>query len=377
MKALSAVPLPIRIGLGFVLPLLLVQVLAPYATWLVWAAVLLWSLTAVSLLYRHGMLSGLARVPLLSGLLDGLTNNRAARAAVGGGGPARPTAVEDAVGGALSEEARNRLYADGRTRLASLVGIDEALETIEHRLIDVARTAAGSGDKGFGSKAPALVVLLAGPRGVGKTEAARAISEVYAGLGSLETAKIIRLREQDVKSVYGAGGDAARSKAVEAAGGTLLLDDADWLLTDPNGADVGLSILEVATEHHQRMLVLVILSSRAERALRADAAHARWLGKLTVRTVSFPALSDDALLAILSDQLHHLDAELDPAALPAARSLLRDARARGQEAFDNAIACRRIAELLVEIAMGRSDPEGGPERWVITRDDLRTAEESL
>lgn len=376
MKALSAIPLPIRIGLGFVLPLLLVQVLAPYATLLVWCAALLWLLTAVSLFYRHGLLSGLARVPVLSGLLDGLTGGRP-RAATAGSGPSRPTVAEDAVGGALSEEARNRLYADGRTRLASLVGVDDALDAIEHRLVDVARAAAGAGDKGFGSKAPALVALLSGPRGVGKSEAARAISEIYAGLGSLETAKIVRLREQDVKNAYGAGGDAARARAEEAVGGTLLLDDADWLLSDPAGADAGLSILDVATEHHQRMLVLVVLSARGERALRADADHARWLGKLTVRTVSFPALSDDALLEILARQLDHLDAELDPAALPAARSLLRDARARAQDAFDNAVACRRVAEVLVEIAMGRADPDGGPGRWIVTRDDLRIAAETL
>ena len=72
-----------------------------------------------------------------------------------------------------------------------LVGVDDAIATIDESLLGVARSAQQRGEAGFGfgTTAPALVVMLAGPPGVGKTVAAKAIAELYASAGISEDRK--------------------------------------------------------------------------------------------------------------------------------------------------------------------------------------------
>lgn len=375
MGFLNAIPLPIRVALMFVLPLLLVQWLAPYAPWLVALAVVLVVLTLTSLLYANGSLNALARVPLLSGLLDRLVAGRSGTVSgAGGASVAAPAASK-----ALSDAERDRLYADGMQRLHGLVGIDEAVDTVERRIVDVARAGASTGDRGFGVKAPALVVIVSGPRGVGKSEVARAVAEIYAGLGALETARIVRLREQDIRGSYSASPSAlARDKCLEALDGALLLDDADWLVSDTAGLDVGLAILDAALDQPQRMLVLLTMSESGERRLRGDADHARWLGKLAIRPVPIAPLEDDDLVQLLEARLGDAGASLDPAARGAAKSMLRDERERlGRDGFDNAIACSRIADRLIETSMARAPDGDGPAgARQVTRDDLRVVLDS-
>jgi ATPase family associated with various cellular activities (AAA) len=384
MKLLSALPFPVRLVLLALGGVVLFKFLSGHGFLLIVLSIVLWAFVLLGLFYAAGYLNAFSRVPLVSSALGFLTAQPAgaaspAAAGASGGQPVRSASAPPAAERELSDSEREKCLAEAEAIFESLIGIDDAVATIDQRLLEVARNTKVRGNKGFGFAAPALLVILAGPPGVGKTDSARAIAKLYAGAGILKTGKLITLRERDVKGGYGSSaGDGTLALAKEALDGALLLDDADWLVeSDPTfnttpGVDVGLAILDVAQEHPQRLLLLATMSAAAERKLRQDERHARWINRLTVRTITFDGLGDSDLLELLLRQLDRHGTTIDPEAETAAVNLIQDARKKtGEERFDNAEACRRLAEELVAAKLARLGTEGGGQEQVITRTDIR------
>ncbi len=371
---LARIPLPLRIAGIILVGVLMFGLVGKFGGILIWMAVVLWLLVVVSLLYDHGYLNVISRIPVISGLFRFLTNRRAAEAERGG---AQPRGERE-----LTDEERLGLRAEGEQMLGVLVGVDDAVAEIEDSLLNIAAGTVGEDDKGFGTRAPALVVLFSGPKGVGKSHAAEAVAKIYAGIGSLKTAKVVRVTERDAKRAIGAMAlaDLATERAEAARGGALLLENANWLLDDDDqapikpGVDFGMSLYEVLADRHQEVLVLITLSPACERRLKNDPEHARWLDKLTVRTIPFNALDDDALIEILRSRLDYEGAALDEEAGTAVRGYLREELHRfGADGVDNANAAIRVASRLVEAAR-RRDPEAGRRgEFTIIRDDVRAA----
>lgn len=365
---MSAIPLPLRIGALLLVGLVAFKLLGAMAGPLFLVlAVILWILVLTVLAYEFGWIDAAARVPVLSGALDALSARQALVADAQGQG-------RDASRGALSEEDRAELRIAAEDALSRLVGAEDVLPTIRERLIAPAEA---DPDNPFATSAPAALALFAGPPGTGRTTAAIATARWLAGLGALKTAKVVTLRGSDLRSgAHGSADALGRAMAEQALDGTLLLDDADWLLQDdpyggaaPPGADLGAAILSVAQRAPGRLFVAVTLGAPAATRLAADAAHRGWLGKMALRTVAFRDLEPDELAELVAERLDAAGWALDADAVRPVERLMADQADRAGEGFDNAEACRRIAERLMEVAR-----TGGAERRV-GRDAVRIVDD--
>lgn len=374
LGVLRAIPLPLRIAAIALLLLAAYGLMGKAASsFFVVLAILLWSLTLIVWMYDQGWLNPLARVPALSTFLGFMSNRAAITASL-------PTSDDNpAPPGELDDAERRRLYGAAQEALSSLHGNEESRSLIFQRIIE---PAAANPDNPFSSNAAAMVILIAGPRGVGMTTAAQAVANLLTGVGALATAKIILVRPTDLRGgKFSSAIDLAQAAASEAIGGTLLIDDADWLLDKedyrgPQGIDFGSTVVDVLRQAPGETVVIATMSKETLQRLEEDSAHARWLGKLARRKIVFDDLDDDALLDVLFSSLEAMNwrFENDDVA-QAARRQLAELRDRKGKAFHNAEACRRAAELLVEITT-EEFPDLAEQR-VINREVVRLADEEM
>ena len=349
--SLSAIPWPIRIVAGLLLGILLFRLIGGQGELLLILAGIVWAVVLVALFYESGPLARLGGVPGVGRMLDWITNRTSAPP------PSSTTPVPGAPAsapqprGGLSDKDRAQLLDEAHGTLEGIIGQEDASTLIETRLLEPAR-ASTEDAPAFGTRAPAVIVAISGQRGLGAEDIAQAVAKGYAGHGALKRAHVVALRSLDLRT--GASQVAAvTAKTEEAIGGTLLLEDADWLLDpDPDGGpatpgvEAGLAILDVAQRHPQSFLIVATFAEGTDNRLRNDSGHSRWLGRLTLHNVKLKPLDDDELLVVLRRELEAVGCPLDAEADRAARALLREVRENKGSDFDNAEACRRIAEQL-------------------------------
>lgn len=378
MQLVRAIPLPLRIAAIFLVGLVLFQLagrvlLAVFTL----AAIAFWSVALLSWVYDQGWVNSLARVPGVSSVLGFLANRSALS------GPNSGTSAERKVlpPSELDKSERQALFAKAQHSLAALHGNDAAKEIITQRIVAPARE---NPENPFGSSAPATIIMIAGPRGVGKTTLAHTLANLLVGVGAIKTASVVTVRPTDLRTgEFASAIELARSKTKSAKKGTLLIDDADWLLADdPYGAadtpgsDFGVTLVETASDTPDATIVVATMSVETLGRLKEDAQHSRWLGKLVRREVVLQDLDDEGLLAVLESELGNADWHIESEdAATAARRMLSDLRDRKTPNFDNAIACRRAAEKLVEITT--EDFEEKARRRVIGREAIRIADEEM
>jgi energy-coupling factor transporter ATP-binding protein EcfA2 len=373
---LQSIPLPLRIA-GLILLVLLVYGLLGKAlsSLMLSLAVALWIISLLAWMYDQGWVNPLARVPVLSSFLGFMTNRAEILTQPDKNDKSTPPPGE------LNDDERRKLYSAARERIAGLQGNDAARELIYQRIID---PAAANPDNPFASNAPAAIVFIAGPRGIGKTTVAQAIAHLLVGVGASKTAKIVSVRPTDLRGgEFGSAIELGRKKAVAAKGGALLVDDAEWLLApdpyggqDSPGLDFGMTVVDVLRQAPGETVVIATLDEQSLGRLKEDAGHARWLGKLARREILFDDLDDDALVDILALSLKAMGWSFeDDDTADAARRLLVDMRDRKGASFDNADACRRTAEILVEIT-NEEFPDLANKR-IVGREVVRLTDEEM
>jgi hypothetical protein len=262
----------------------------------------------------------------------------------------------------------------------SLRGREDVVNTIFQRIVEPA--AANPGNP-FNTQAPATIIFISGPRGSGKSTIAGLTAKLLVGVGAIKTGKIISIRPVDLRGgEHRSMVELARARSEAARGGALILDDADWLLRPaayadetPPGIDFGTTMLDVVTKHPRETAIFATVTPQTLGRLREDSDHAVWLGKLSRRDIVLDDLDDETLVWLVEDCLEAVGWTLDEDAKPIARKGLAGLRARKGDGFDNAIASRRVAETLVEIAT--EEFPAALERRHIDRDVTRYAEDYL
>ena len=372
---LRAIPLPIRIVLGLLLGIVLARLLGNLTTALIIAAVLTWLVVLTGLAYESGWL-GNGLVPLVGPALDRLVSRQARQTRGAPPSEAKPQQ--------MSAADRERVLGEAYRDLDGIPGQEPAKALVDLKLLEPARQSS-PGKPSFGTRAPAVFIGLNGPRGTAMDRMGRAIGRAYIGLGALANDRVVVLSSRDARPGRDLI-DTTRKKAEEAVGGVLLLLDADWLLDGDAygsnfkpGVEAGLALLDVAEAHPQQLAVVATFAEGTEERLRADGDHGRWMGRLAVRWVGLQHLEEDELFILLEEELRGVGAQLDAEAQRPARVLLRDVRDTMGRNFDNADACRRMADQLSAIAteMALQEPPATEGRFrVISARHVRMAMDS-
>lgn len=372
MRALSMIPLPLRIAAMILIGVLLFRVVGgALGAWMLILAILLWLVVLLTLAWDFGWLNGLAKIPGLAGFFGFMSATRGQTA----------VATETGPRGQLSDADRQKLYVDAFARLNSLEGIGDTQADIMERLIQPAED---DRENPFSTQAPAFVALFSGPSGTGKSTAAIATAQMLVGKHAVETANIVTVRATDLRSgQYGGAAQLGQTKADQAVGGTLLIEDAGWLLEDDGyggrgpGEDFGSALLDVLKQHPQRIFVVMTAAPEDAARLKTAPDVQKWLSKLTLRDFRFDDLSDDTLVELLEQRLEDAGWALeDDEAADQARRLMAEVRDRAGKGFDNAESCRRVAEQLVELVRSEGEDDA-VRRKVISRASVKQLDDEL
>lgn len=350
IKALNAIPLPLRIATLFLLVLAAFALARNVSGSLIQVlAMLLWIVTMVVWMYDQGWLNPLARVPGISTFLAYMSNRSALS---GPSETANPSSQPPP--GELNSADRQRVFELATQSLNALRGNLLTKDLIQQKLIDPAQENPSSP---FSANAPAMIVFLVGPKGVGMTTAAEAIAQLLTGVGAIKTAKIVTVREIDLRSSSSV--ELANAKATAARGGSLVIDDADWLISQNEdqyspgnpGVDFGLTLLDAISKNPGQTLILATMSEDAYKALKEDKSHTRWLNKLTTRELFFDHLEDEDLFDVFLEYLNANNWALgDDKVAKNVKKLLATLRVERESEFENTTTCRRLSELLIELA---------------------------
>lgn len=377
-------PFPVQILLGIVLGVALFQLFSGLGWLLVTLAVLLWLVALVGLAYARGglrppgppaLVTALAR---LTGGQPGVAGTRRpGPTAAGASVTARSGRPAAAVPPAQAE--RERLLAGVQSALGALCGVDRAKEQLGE-LVEKIKVQRKHGASGFGTDAPGVVILLAGPRGVGKTSMARQLAPLFCGLGAIPTPVTVEAGPAELSPrLGGAVIEQLRALTERALDAVLLLDDMDWAVTGDtaglaSGTDLGPTLTALAQANPGRLVVAMTMSRGAADRLQNDPERGAWLRKLLGRRIDFDPLPVEVLTDLLTVQIERRHHRMPPAVAQRAARLLKK-MAEGAD-FDNASAVRRLADDLTQHAAART--AGGEDETsnnsTITEADVRACE---
>ncbi len=193
-------------------------------------------------------------------------------------------------------------------------------------------------------------MVFTGPPGVGKTEIARQLGEIYRALGVLQSGHLVEVDRSSLVAGY-VGQTAEKTMAVckNALDGVLFIDEA-YALADGSGDSSGFGkeaievLLKFMEDNRSRIIVIVAgYSNEMRRFISSNPGLASRFAK----TIEFPAYGPDELLAIL-----HRIAESRHYTLPAQgldrvlRPWLRERM--GAEDWGNARSIRNFFERACE-----------------------------
>jgi SpoVK/Ycf46/Vps4 family AAA+-type ATPase len=202
-------------------------------------------------------------------------------------------------------------------------------------------------------------MVFTGPPGVGKTEVARALGEIYRALKVLRKGHVVEVQRSDLVAGYiGQTAPKTLDKCKEALDGILFIDEAYTLAGSPTasgdfGREAVDTLLKFMEDNRDRVVVIVAgYPNEMRRFIGANPGLASRFSK----TIEFPAYSAEELAAVLrlmaKRQSYQLPAELETSLIPWIESQSR------REDWGNAREIRNLLEKAREAQSMRlsSDP---------------------
>ena len=364
-----ALPFPLRIAAGVLAFIILIWLARSLGGASILIAAALWIMALAGLLHATGRLAWADRHPAL---------NRAFAAYAPRMGVARPVGPAAPAAGKSPSSTPIPTSTVKIPDISGFVGIEAPVQQID--LLIESRSALK------GTLAPATFVVLAGPRGTGKTSVALVMAETLHREKIVKTGNIVSISTNDIPGLadsYGPTPEVLKSlsdHALTALDGVLLLDDLDRLSSISSGSmmlEIGSRLLAVARNHPGRLFI--IGTGSREAIARLDPTN-RWRGQFNFRKIDFGPLNPEALEALFVRLLTEQGFQLAPDALLTVRVGVKAIQAKESENFDNAHAMRQFVDNVLHYHGFRLRQNPGPavsSRTNISADDVREAYSSM
>jgi hypothetical protein len=390
-RTLSAFPLAVRLVLLAAMGFGLYTLLMSWGWIMQPLAITAWCLAAVGLLWASGMLPFAERIPALAKVLDRYAPSSHARSRVDvrTTSPAprpveRPVATTTKPAG---ESNRDMMRAEAETQLgdiAQTTGQVAPCGQVEE-LANQAVFANQRGLAGFGTHAPAVVLVFYGPRGTGKSRLARLSAQLLYGVGAIKRPDIVDLSQDAVLSYGTLDAKAIAETLQRSLDATLLLDDCDWLIEDtPDGraSNLGVQILSQITAFAERnpgrLLIICVASEAAGKPLATDSSLRLWRGKVDLRGIPFGHIDDGALSLNFERFLVQKRIRLTPDATKQAKRIFAVWRGSDGKNFRNLHAVRELSDKAFTAMSRRAIEQGSAAaEAMVTIADLEAAAEEL
>jgi hypothetical protein len=246
---------------------------------------------------------------------------------------------------AASPPARHRPVEAVLAELDDLVGLAPVKAEVQ-LVTDLLQVQRLREQRGLPVVAGSRHLVFTGNPGTGKTTVARLLAEIYAALGVVTRGHLVETDRSGLVAGYvGQTAERTRATVEEALDGVLLVDEA-YALVRGDDRDFGReaidTLVKLMEDHRDRLVVIV--TGYPEEMGDLIAANPGLTSRFP-RTIHFPDLSDDELVAVARHTAGAASYRLDGGAEAALRDHLRTVlRDRG---FGNARLVRNVFEAAV------------------------------
>lgn len=238
--------------------------------------------------------------------------------------------------------------AEARAELDKLIGL-ESVKTVVGDMAHYANLQRIRKKLDIKGRQPTMHMSFTGNPGTGKTTVARLIGKIYAGMGILETGKLVEVDRGKLVGAHIGQTEANTRKFIkEAKGGVLLLDEAYALTNGSEGAtgkDFGLRALEILIKEIEdgRADFVLILTGYAGPMKKFMQANEGMRSRIS-QTINFPDYDNEELLEIMDLMLKEGDLTISKEGRKEAAKKLEKWRDEAGNDFGNARDVRNLLD---------------------------------